>query len=237
MESTIFDMKTASEFDYQWRNLPDPALEYSVARVDELLKMTGLEGEWFKGKLCLDAGCGNGRYTWAMMQMGAQVDSIDTSPTAVQKTRKINQRNTNLESIFQLSDLPKYDLVWSYGVIHHTPLPEIAFEFLTQTVRPGGYLFVMVYHKDTQRQYEALRVVFRHLPERMRLPFVQALVKFLNWRRPENNNTVHGWWDALNPKYNYGFQPQEIREWFKEEGFEAVTMTQELNICMIGKKQ
>ena len=54
---------TVAEFDYQWSQLPSANTMYTPERVREFLKLVKLPASFFKGKFCLDAGCGNGRNT------------------------------------------------------------------------------------------------------------------------------------------------------------------------------
>ena len=80
-----------TDFDYQWKNLMTPEalahhkskFECNDERVREFLKMTHIK-LWYKknslikNKICLDAGCGPGRWTCAMQRLGAtRVDSFD----------------------------------------------------------------------------------------------------------------------------------------------------------------
>jgi len=49
---------------------------------------------------------------------------------------------------------------------------------------------------------------------------------------------VHGWWDALNPTYNYSYSPDEIKQWFIEEGFTDIKWAKNIvNVNMSGIKK
>jgi hypothetical protein len=63
--------KQAIEFDYQWKNLSSPYVAHNEDRRKELLQSNCLHQDFFKGKYCLDAGCDNGRFTYAMLNSGA----------------------------------------------------------------------------------------------------------------------------------------------------------------------
>ena len=93
-----------AEFDYQWKytlNKEDleneeDKFECNEKRVKEFLNQFKNKG-WsfrkpsFKGKVCLDAGCGPGRWTCALQKLNAaRVDSFDLSSEAVVRCKKIN---------------------------------------------------------------------------------------------------------------------------------------------------
>lgn len=221
-----------TDFDYQWKHLTkSPYLDCNVLRVQELLSLTDLTPHWFNNKKCLDAGCGAGRYTYAMMQLGANVTSIDDSIPAVDITKKLNPQ-TFLINITK-DPLPlNNDLTFAFGVIHHTQNPRHTFHRLARTVKRGGYLFVMVYRKPGQEYYDRLRPIFHKLPSILKLPFIY-LVTFITTKRLTN---IHGWWDALNPTYNYSFTDDEIATWFREEGFTNFYKSSLPNVNMIGQK-
>ena len=81
-----------TEFDYQWKNLPSKDIEYNDNRIQEFLSFTKLNPEkTILRSDCLDAGCGIGRYTYAMQKLGANsVKSIDISSEAIKKCKEIN---------------------------------------------------------------------------------------------------------------------------------------------------
>jgi 2-polyprenyl-3-methyl-5-hydroxy-6-metoxy-1,4-benzoquinol methylase len=217
------------DFDYQWKNLPSPDLEYTEKRIEELLDYTALKRDFFDGKYCLDAGCGTGRWTWAMIHMGAKVDSFDISEEAVNVTRTINPKAYVLD-IMALEPTQKYDFVLSWGVLHHLQYPSEAFNRVASQVKKEGYFHVMLYHKDTQRSYEAGRKIWAGLTEKEKIALCEKMVS-------EKGGTVHGWWDAFNPQYNWSFHHKEVKEWFKKAGFEDIKLVKKYNINMIGRRK
>ncbi len=94
-----------AEFDYQWKETikkefltghPDQ-YECTDQRVKEFLKLCPGLKKWYKkdsfvkDKICLDAGCGPGRWTCALQKLGAKkVDSFDISSEAIKICQKIN---------------------------------------------------------------------------------------------------------------------------------------------------
>jgi 2-polyprenyl-3-methyl-5-hydroxy-6-metoxy-1,4-benzoquinol methylase len=217
------------EFDYQWKNLQDPNLAYNKNKIVELLGYTGLNSEYLKGKHCLDAGCGTGRWTWAMMQMGSLVDSFDISAEAIKQCKKINPK-AYVFDLLNLEPSEKYDFVLCWGVLHHLKNPLEGFLKVASTVRLGGILHIMVYHKDTQRQYEPMREAWKKMNEKQRIAYCKKCVA-------EKGGTIHGWWDALNPEYNWGFHPNEVKSWFQKSRFKKIKLVRLYNINMRGQKK
>lgn len=218
----------SQEFDFQWKNLPDPNLEYVSARVTELLDYTGLELDFFREKYCLDVGCGTGRWTWAMLQMHAKVDSFDISKEAIDVCKRINP-NAYVFDLMNLRPTEKYDFVLCWGVLHHLPTPLEGFLKVASQVRAGGLLHVMVYHKDVQKTYEPIRRVWHTWTTEERLAYCRK-------RTMEIGGTIHGWWDAFNPAYNWSFTENEVEKWFENAGFKDIRLIKKHNINMIGKK-
>lgn len=186
------------------------------------------KGIFFRGKYCLDAGCGPGRWTCAMQRLGAaKVDSFDISPEAVTKCKKINP-NAYVFGIFDLEPNPVYDFVLSWGVLHHTAEPRKAFSRVaSQVKKDGGMLHVMLYNKNTQYNYVEGRKIWKSLSLEEKLELCKEKVKI-------HGGTIHGWFDAFNPEYNWSFTEKEIKEWFEEEGFSEIRLTKIDNINMNG---
>ena len=217
---------TVVEFDYQWTKLPDPNLEYTETRVSELLDYTGLKRKFFVGKSCLDVGCGTGRWSWAMLRMGAHVDGFDISHEAVNRCKSVNPA-AYVFDLMELKPSHKYDFVLCWGVLHHLADPRRGFQRVATQVKIGGTLHVMVYHLDTQKQYEEGRRLWPRLSHEQRIAYCTEMAR-------KTGENVHGWWDALNPKFNFSFEPSEVEGWFKQEGFAHVTLTKRYNINMRG---
>jgi 2-polyprenyl-3-methyl-5-hydroxy-6-metoxy-1,4-benzoquinol methylase len=215
-----------SEFDYQWANLPSANTEHTTARISEFIQLLKLPPDFFRRKRCLDAGCGNGRWTYAMQMLGADVDSFDISPAAVEQCRKVNPK-AEVKSIMHLVGGRAYDFVLCWGVLHHLGSPEIGFSNVAGLVRPGGTLHVMVYHKKTQKVYEKGRSQWAGWSNEVRLAYCRTMAGY-------HGGDVHGWWDAFNPTYNWSYTPREVKAWFETYGFKDIKMTQKYSINMRG---
>ncbi len=207
----------STEFDYQWKNLPSKNIEYNELRIQEFLDFTGFDKDYLQGKEVLDAGCGSGRYTYAMQELGANVDSIDISEEAVAACCFVNPYARQL-SIFDLYT-SGYDFILCWGVLHHTNDPKGGFNILTDALKVGGRLHLMLYCSETQKRYIKLRQQFALLDNQGKVDMCKNIIK----KRRRGN--IHGWFDALNPEYNHSYSASEIGEWFKESYTDVQTIT------------
>lgn len=217
-----------NEFDFLWKNLPSPSVDYSQQKVKDLLFYTGLEESYFKGKHVLDAGCGSGRFTYAMQEMGAIVDSIDISGEAIKQCLKINS-HTKQMSIFDLPYSPyrkRYDFILSWGVLHHLEFPHKGFLKLVEQLKQGGMLHIMVYNSKYQHRYKKWRKKFHTLDEKGKIQLCERLAR--------SSGEIRGWYDALCPKFNRGFKVEVVKEWFENSGFKDIYIAKTSNINING---
>ncbi len=116
----------------------------------------------------LDAGSGSGLFSLAAYRMGAEVMSFDADPDSVACTNRLRNRfedpptwfvreGSLLDKAF-LSTLQPADVVYCWGVAHHTGDMWKAIDNLTQLVAPGGLLA----SGDLQRRAIRLASVARH---------------------------------------------------------------------------
>lgn len=111
---------------------------------------TGLSVDECAGKVCLDAGCGNGRNSRLMADAGAAAVVGFDAGFAVDEARRRAQGRQNLH--FVQGDILRppfrrrhFDLAVSLGVLHHTVEPDGAFRSLCRLVRHNGIFSVYVY--------------------------------------------------------------------------------------------
>lgn len=106
------------------------------------------------GKRVLEIGCGMGMHSQMMLAAGAQLTSIDLSPTSVAATRRRLElrgldgdvRSMDAEALDFAAD--EFDLVWSWGVIHHSASTGKVLKQIHRVLKPGGSAKIMVYAAD-----------------------------------------------------------------------------------------
>lgn len=225
--------QTRSSFDTQWDILPEGAHlatdDAFVANASRLIETyTQLPAEWFKGKTVLDAGCGNGRWAYAFSRLGAHVTAVDQSDHGLQNVRRLCESYSGFRhrAVNLLEPLPfddQFDLVWSYGVLHHTGDTKRAFDNILPAVKPDGAMFLMLYGEPTRPgEYAEINTYVQHRRATVTMSFAEK-VAYLKKIYPDE--LVHGYFDAISPAINDLYRYDEILDWLHLAGFSKVTRT------------
>ena len=111
--------------------------------------------QW-RGKKVLEIGCGIGTDTINFARNGAQVTAVDLSTKSLEVARQraqvfgfqdsIRFYQANAEELTTYVPVEAYDLIYSFGVIHHTPHPERVLTQLRHYVKPTTTIKIMVYY-------------------------------------------------------------------------------------------
>jgi SAM-dependent methyltransferase len=113
------------------------------------------EFERWRGKKVLEIGCGIGTDSINFARAGADITVIDLSEESLALCKKrfevfglkANFYLGNAEHLGDIVPVEKYDLIYSFGVIHHTPHPDRVFEQIKAYCKPTTELRVMLYTK------------------------------------------------------------------------------------------
>ncbi len=255
---------TQERFGFEWMNYPGSLPEDK----EIFLYETQIpEPEW-KSKKVMDAGCGMGRYARVAHSLGAEVVAFDLSGALVRlwDVAKSSEHMHLVQANLMKPPLREnsFDIVYSVGVIHHTPSAKQTFGQISKLVRPGGKLSVWVYgapgkfsnfktnplRADRQglkkfifgvwlivtiREIisDTLRIFTVHFPHKLLYAFCYPLallgkvplIKYLTfsmhqlWRVRLQEN-----FDWLSPPYQSHHTKEELAEWFKNNGYEPLTV-------------
>jgi 2-polyprenyl-3-methyl-5-hydroxy-6-metoxy-1,4-benzoquinol methylase len=117
------------------------------------------EFERWSGKRVLEVGCGIGTDSINFARAGAELTAVDLSGESLRIARqrasvmgvedRIEFVQANAEELTSAVSGTQYDLIYSFGVIHHTPQPERALAEMRTLAAPGGTLKLMVYHRNS----------------------------------------------------------------------------------------
>lgn len=233
LKRVVTGSQTRESFDFQWREIPEGEAmasnpEFLRTTPDLILERTGLPREWFAGKNILDAGCGSGRWTHGLLALGANVTAADQSESGLEQTRKLNAGNCRLRLVkvdLLAPDLPLacFDLVWCFGVCHHTADLLLAMENVAARVKTGGWLFMMLY--GYPRTSTAFAVHAEYEEWRQRLIHLSFAEKIDELRKVYPPETVHGWFDAVSPLINDLVTWEWIQAFMQEHGFTDLRRT------------
>jgi len=259
--------RTQRSFGKQWQMHSQGSFErdliYSKSReecLDDFRRAFNLQDlEALRNCLILDAGCGSGELTADIGRAapGATVVGMDFSEAALvafERCRGIS----NVHIVQGDLSLPPFrpgwfDLVWSEGVIHHTPNTARSFASLSRLVKPRGKLYVWIYSNRVTTPYRLARKILRKpylLPSAalyalswsLALP-LHALNKMretfrLSRVRHRLASTAYSFYDTLSPEFVHFHSQEEVHGWFARQDFDPVVFLSESpDIAVCGTKK
>ena len=242
------------EFGHNWHaflaTIDEPRIELARQSLVELLRMPNLRGQRF-----LDIGCGSGLSSLVARRLGADVFSFDYDPQSVATTRALKDRFASNDDGWRveqgsaldtkyLAQLGDWDVVYSWGVLHHTGSMWKAIENAAGLVAPGGRLVLALYN-DQRRISEYWRRIKRAYvkhawlrPILIPLAFVWTWgwtmlvdVKKLHpgrtWREYGRERGMSAWHDLIDWVGGYPFEvaaPDAVFEFLRKRGFTLDTL-------------
>ena len=238
----------AENFGFEWTVHAGTQLDSSASDESErtFRAKTGFTPEQLRGKRVLDVGCGMGRFSDVASLWGATVVGIDLSRAVDAAQRNIGGRENVHIAQANIFELPfreeTFDVVFSIGVLHHTPNTKAAFDNLPRLLRRNGKIAIWVYTSYDGYQWrwsDLYRRVTPRLPKRLlhvlsyaavplyfvnKIPilglFMQRLVPVSN--HPKARWRVLDTFDWYSPKYQWKHSYEEVFPWFEESGLKEI---------------
>ncbi len=143
----------------------DSLTEHRYSAESHIPKMVNFP-RWMGCKV-LEVGCGLGTDAEQFARYGAIYTGVDLTETSVEMCRRRFDIQ-GLPGTFEVADaeqLPfsndSFDLVYSHGVIHHTPDTEIAVGEIRRVLRPNGTAIVMLYHRNSWNYWGSINILRR----------------------------------------------------------------------------
>lgn len=241
------------EFGQNWTNflerLDESRIGEAVASLRRMLGVETLEGLSF-----LDIGSGSGLFSLAARRLGARVHSFDYDPKSVACTRELRRRffdgdpawtvesGSVLDAAY-VDGLGRFDVVYSWGVLHHTGEMWKALAHAESRVAPGGRLFIAIYNDQggASKRWLTVKRIYNRLPRLLRPAFafavylpleIRSLLIHLVRREPgvyfryianyRVNRGMSWWHDKIDWIGGYPFEvakPEQIFDFYRRKGY------------------
>ncbi len=233
------ETQTVGAFSFQWSDLKDGEAmlsdDWFKANVTNIIseRETLIKKEWFKGKDIIDCGCGGGRWSYGLAQLGANITAVDINKSALDATREAVQDipvkkefiQTPIEDLTQhIATGRKYDMVWSWGVLHHCGSFNTAFKEVMSLVKEGGFIHLYLYGRETVSYEEDINL-FKNRVYYNTLPSFEEKEKFLIEKSKGDRTRIHQNHDIFSPLLNRRLEFSQVKKILEDNGFTDVTRT------------
>jgi predicted RNA methylase len=242
----LLELESHFSFGENWSHYAEKIDEARIEEAEKsLIRLVGREN--IEGKTFLDIGCGSGLFSLAAVRLGARkLLAVDLDPKSVETTRRTLSRyapggNWDVQniSVFNLSQekLGVFDVVYSWGVLHHTGAMYQAITKASTMVAPGGMISLALYGKTPFcGMWRIEKRIYSRSPK-----WIQKIIEtcYLKQRREKywkqrGMDTYHDMRDWLGGYPYESISPEEARSFMRGLGFDQIRSFTEPCIGLLG---
>ena len=249
--------KKRFRFGRNWLAFSKSITEEKINQAEnELKKFLGLDS--LNGKRFLDIGCGSGLMSLAARRLGAEVYSFDFDKESVRCTKNLKERffssDTNwyiqeasaLDKNF-LKNIGIWDIVYSWGVLHHTGKMWLGLENMLYPISPEkGILFIAIYNDEGTMSKIWLKIKKLYNRNKLNEILIKAffipfyfssytILGLIKYRSPffyfnkdkKNNRGMSLYFDFIDWLGGYPFEvakPEEIINFYQSKGLKLLNL-------------
>jgi len=217
----------------------------STESAETFAAKTGLTQSDIDCKTVLDYGCGSGRFSEVATRLGARVVGLDLSSAvnvAVANLRDRTFAGVQADALNPPFKKAAFDVVFSIGVLHHTPDCRRGVKQAARLVKPGGIVAIWLYWKGIRVTplTDLYRIITKRLPTKAFYTFCATWVprierahripifgRILRLAVPISNHGKSAWrvldtFDWYSPVYQSKHDYRELEEWLAGEQFDRL---------------
>lgn len=239
------------KFGKNWSNFLKTLTPERIKEAEESL-LASLNKKDLMGLRFLDIGSGSGLFSLAARRLGAEVYSFDYDQDSVACTQYLKETYFAKDALWTvqqgsaldlsyLKTLGVFDIVYSWGVLHHTGHMMDAFENVSGLVKPKGFLFISIYNDQgtASKRWKWIKKTYNNsgffikllltsytLFRQWTLTFIKDFLKtgnpFKSWGNYKKNRGMSAYHDLIDWVGGYPFEvatPELVFNFFKKKGF------------------